>query len=385
MFQTNNYPLILYKYFTKDIFKYFLFALFSLTIVIFFIDIIELFRRSSNKVDINYLVKADIFDVVNMALLKTTDNIQKIIPFAALIGSISCFNQWRKKNYYIISKTSGISLWAILSPILISFFMVGIVSVLILNPFATLLNKKYENLQTIFFNYKNLKTFSFDTKGFWIKQISQKSHLLINAGRINEDLNTLYDVNIFVYDQDQSFKKRIFAKRAVFSGQKINLFEIMLTKNNSEQQKLEKMSILIKSFQNNLSVATIEPEKIFIFNFPSYLKQMEQYGLNTSKHKLQFFKLICYPFLIISMILLSASLMLRSSERKIQVGIISLSLVVGFGLYFIGDFIFALGSSEKLPPLLSGFGPTLIGLFTGCYLTSDIDEAKIITQHKDLK
>jgi len=378
MFQTNNYPLILYKYFTKDIFKYFLFALFSLIIVIFFIDFVELFRRSSNKVGVSHLVKADIFDVINMALLKIIGNIQKVIPFAALIGSISCFNQWRKKNYYIISKTSGVSLWGILSPILISFFIIGIISVLILNPFATLLNKKYDNLQTVFFNKKELKTLSFDTKGFWIKQTSNKSNLLINANKINEDSNTLYDVNIFVYDQDQFFKKRISAKRAVFSSEKINLFEVILTKNNSEQQKLEKMIIFIKSDQNNLNVATIEPEKIFIFDFPRYLKQMEQYGLNTSKHLLQFFKLICYPFLIISMILLSASLMLRSSERKIEVGIISLSLVVGFGLYFIGDFIFALGSSEKLPPLLSGFGPTLIGLFSGCYLTSDIDEAKTI-------
>ena len=259
----------------------------------------------------------------------------------------------------------------------------GILSILVLNPFATLLNKKYDNLQTVFFNQKNLKTLSFDTKGFWIKQISRKSHLLINASKINEDLNTLYDVNIFIYDQDQSFKKRISAKRAVFSGQKINLFEVILTKNNSEQQKIEKTSFFIESYQSSLNVATIEPDKIFIFDFPRYLKQMEQYGLNTSKHMLQFFKLICHPFLIISMILLSASLMLRSSERKIEVGIISLSLVVGFGLYFIGDFIFALGSSEKLPPLLSGFGPTLIGLFTGCYLTSDIDEAKVINQYKD--
>ena len=74
------------------------------------------------------------------------------------------------------------------------------------------------------------------------------------------------------------------------------------------------------------------------------------------------------------MILLSASLMLRSSERKVEAGIVTISLVVGFSLYFIGDFIFALGSSEKLPPLLSGFGPTLIGLFSGCYLISEIDE-----------
>ena len=105
---------------------------------------------------------------------------------------------------------------------------------------------------------------------------------------------------------------------------------------------------------------------------------MKTYGLNISKHLVHFFKLICQPFLIISMILLSASLMLRSNERKIEVGIVSLSLVVGFSLYFIGDFIFALGFSEKLPPLLAGFGPTLIGLFSGCYLISDIDEIKYV-------
>ena len=376
MIKTKNHPLILYKYFTKDIFKYFLLALFSLMILIFFIDIIELFRRSSNKVGVDHLVEADIFDILFMALLKISGNIQKILPFAVLIGSISCFNQWRKKNYYIVSKTSGISLWTILSPILISFFLIGLVSVIVLNPFTALLNKKYENLQTIFFGQKNLKTFSFDTKGFWIKQISRKSYLLINAGKINEDLNTLFDVNIFVYDQDQVFKKRISARRAVFSKNKLNLFQVRLTKNNSELQILNQLSFFIKSNQSNLNVTTIEPENIYILDFPIYLKQMQQYGLNTSKHLLYFFKLICQPFLIISMILLSASLMLKDNERKIEFGIVSLSLIVGFSLYFIGDFIFALGSSEKLPPLLSGFGPTLIGLFAGCYLTSDIDEGK---------
>ena len=63
----------------------------------FFIDIIELFRRSANKVGVTHLVKANIVDVIGMASLKIPGNIEKIIPFSALIGSISCFNQWRKK------------------------------------------------------------------------------------------------------------------------------------------------------------------------------------------------------------------------------------------------------------------------------------------------
>ena len=171
MFIKNNQPIIIYKYLTKDILKYFLFALFALVILIFFIDVIELFRRSSNKAGVSNLVKANVLDIVSMALLKISGNIQKILPFAVLIGSIACFNQWRKKNYYIVCKTSGMSLWKILSPILVSFFLIGLTSIMILNPFAILLSKKYNNLQTIFFGQKNLNSLSFDTKGFWIKQI----------------------------------------------------------------------------------------------------------------------------------------------------------------------------------------------------------------------
>ncbi len=376
----TNYPRILYKYFTIDLCKYFLFALLSLMVLIFVIDLIELFRRSANKVGVNHLVKANFMDILGMASLKIIGNAQKILPFAALIGSIACFNQWRKKNYYVISKSSGISLWKILSPILVTFFFFGLLSIILLSPFSNLLMKKYDNIQTTFFGKQNLNTFTFDTKGFWIKQVSQKKNLIINANKIDEKLNSIFDVNIFVYNYKKVFEKRISAKKAKFTSDKLLLFDVKITDDKSNVSIFKKYSYLINFDSKSLNVATLQPSKIFIFDYPNYLINMKSYGLNISKHLLHFFKLICQPFLIISMILLSASLMLKSSERKVEVGIVSLSLVVGFALYFIGDFIFALGSSEKLPPLLAGFGPTLIGLFSGCYLISDIDEIKALNK-----
>jgi len=373
-----NYPIILYKYLTKDLFKFFLLALLFLIILIFFVDLIELFRRSSNKVGVNYLSKANFFDLVGMAALKIIGNIQKILPFAVLIGSIACFNQWRKNNYYVICKTSGISLWKILSPILVSFFFIGIFSIIILNPFSTLLNKKYEILQTTFFGKANLQEFSFDTKGFWIKHKSKENNIIINANKINEKTNTLFDLNIFEYTKNNSFEKRVKAKKGVFTSHKLLLFDINSIDKDSKITNMKEYSYLINFGSSQLKVATKQPDKIFLFDFPYYLINMKSFGINISKHLIHFFKLICQPFLIISMILLSASLMLRRSDRKVKFGIVSLSLIVGFSLYFIGDFIFALGFLEKIPPLLAGFGPTLIGLFSGCYLISDIDEIKSI-------
>ncbi len=375
-----RHPLILYKYFTKDLFKFFLLTLFFLIILIFFIDLIELFRRSSNKVGVNHLTKANFIDLISMASLKIVTNIQKLLPFAALIGSIACFNQWRKKNYYIISKSSGISLWKILSPILVSFFFVGLFSIIILNPFSTLLNKKYEKLETLFFGKANLQEFSFDTKGFWIKQVSENKYLIINASKIDEKINSLFNLNIFVYNKERVFEKRITAKKGRFTSKKLILEDLKLTDRNSTVLNLKKYDYSINFDSSRLNVAIKKPDKIFLFDYPYYLINMKKYGLNISKHLVHFFKLICQPILIISMILLSASLMLRSCEKKVEVGIVSLSLIVGFSLYFVGDFIFALGFSEKIPPLLAGFGPTLIGLFSGCYLVSDIDEIKRINK-----
>ena len=378
MLKFINHPIILYKYFTKDLFKFFFFALFFLIILIFFIDLIELFRRSSNKVGVNHLLKANFIDLAGMASLKIVGNIQQILPFAALIGSIACFSQWRKKNYYVISKVSGISLWKILSPILVCFFFVGLFSVIILNPFSTLMNKKYENLQTLFFGKTNIQEFSFDTKGFWIKHVSGKRNLIINANKIDEKTNALYEINIFEYNDNKIFQKKIKAKHGKFTSNKLLLYNVQSIDEKYQVRNLKKFSYSIDFDSSKLNVATKKPDKIFLLDFPYYLLKMKSYGLNISKHLIHFFKLICQPFLIISMILLSASLMLRSSERKVEVGIVSLSLVVGFSLYFIGDFIFALGFSEKIPPLLAGFGPTLIGLFSGCYLISDIDEIKYV-------
>jgi lipopolysaccharide export system permease protein len=376
MYVLQKQPFIIYKYFTKSLIQYFLIALFSLIALVFFVDLIELFRRSANKVGVIYLQKANFFDILGMASLKITRNIEQILPFAMLIGSIFCFNQWRKNNYYIVTRSSGLSLWKIITPSLLCFFIIGVFSITVLNPFSTLLNKKFENLQSIFFEYKKVNNFAFDTKGFWMKQSSDGKTIIINAYGINEDSKTLNKVNVFILDNNAKFEKRVSAKNAKFEKNNLQLSDASITNEDSVVKSLKKYNLIIDSSSNDIGVSILEPDSIFIINLPNYILNMKKFGLNTSNHLIHLFKLICQPLLLISMILLSASLMLRSSERKVEVGIVSLSLVVGFSLYFVGDFMFALGSSERLHPILSGFGPTLIGLFSGCYLISDIDEPK---------
>ena len=114
------------------------------------------------------------------------------------------------------------------------FLFVSFFSITILSPFSTLLNKKYENLQTLFFGKVNVQGFSFDTKGLWIKQLSKQNYLIINANKINEKDNTLYNLNIFEYDKDKIFLKRLNAQKGRFTAQKLLLYDVRSIDRNSQ-------------------------------------------------------------------------------------------------------------------------------------------------------
>ena len=53
-----------------------------------------------------------------------------------------------------------------------------------------------------------------------------------------------------------------------------------------------------------------------------------------------------------------------------------LTILIGFMIYFLVDFMYVLGSIEKLNPFIAGIGPTGIFFFVGCYLVSSFDEIK---------
>ena len=90
-----------------------------------------------------------------------------------------------------------------------------------------------------------------------------------------------------------------------------------------------------------------------IVSLYNYIIMMKQIGLNYKNHLIYFLKQILQPFLMVSMILICAPLILKNNERKFPLTIICLALLIGFIIYFTVDFILVLGSMDKLNPYLS--------------------------------
>ena len=153
--------------------------------------------------------------------------------------------------------------------------------------------------------------------------------------------------------------------------QNVNIF----SKDNDISNFLEYTIPTNENFQN-FDIMTEKPENLDVLNLYNYIKLMHQTGLSYSSHLIYLLKLITQPFLMTSMILICAPLILKNNERKFPISIICLSLLVGFVVYFTVDFMFAFGTMNVLNPYVAGIGPVALGLFFGCFLVSSFDEIK---------
>ena len=376
MVNKDVYPKILFNYFLKIFLKNWFIVLSILILLILLVDFIELYRRASIKIDLIDSEKNFLFKLFLMSILKLPNVFQNILPITVLISSIISFTNWRQNNYFAIVRTIGISLWKSIIPICIGVIIVGFTSIIFINPLSSICNLKYNILEESYFGHNIIKGYSLNEKGVWIYKNATDGKLILNAKTLKDSGNILNDVEIFILDKKDNFKKKIIAKKGIVKNQYLELQNVFIfSKNKNTQRYIEYLIPTNENFQN-IDIMTEKPENLDILDLYNYIKLMHQTGLSYSSHLIYFLKLITQPFLMTSMILISAPLILKNNERKFPLTIICLSLLVGFIVYFTVDFMFAFGTMNVLNPYLAGIGPVALGLFFGCFLVSSFDERK---------
>ena len=125
---------ILGRYLSKQIILTFLMVLVTIMGIIMMFDSIEALRRISGRDDtgMDYVVK--------YALTKLPETIDKVLPFVMMVAAMITFWKVSKSNEYVIIRSSGVSVWGFLFPILISVFIVSkIIGVLTVSPTISIL------------------------------------------------------------------------------------------------------------------------------------------------------------------------------------------------------------------------------------------------------
>ena len=322
--------------------------------IIFFmlILIINIFEQ----IDFLKEVKSNLLFPIFLSLLNTPSIIFDILPFIFLVTAQVFFSYLIENNELRIFKYFGLNNIKIVKIISLFTFLLGLILVIFYYNFSSKLKNYYLEIKNSYSN-DNKYLAVITENGLWIKdEINQKINI-INASTVDNEF--LINVLVTQFDDKYNYIQTIQIEKVDISSTTWKISKAIVSENNRTKNST---NIILKS---NFDLKKINS----LFSNLSSLTLMELYQLRKSYISLNYslvdidshlHKLFSYPFYLTIMTILSSIIMFNVGFQKNLTFNITFGIFISVIIYYINVFFNVLGTSEKIPVVLSIWLPLII-------------------------
>ena len=348
---------LLSLYIGRHFLRAFVAALGSMMGLVLLFDIIELLRRSASHNGMT-------FDVIfELALLKLPQMVELILPFAVMIGAMVSLWSLTRSRELVVARSSGVSVWQFLAPLLGVALVIGALNVTSFNPLSAALYQRFERLQDQLALHGTDNPLMVGENGLWLRESHGAEQMIVHAGAVRQEKLVLKmrDVSVFFTDAEGHFLSRVDGALGELRDGTVQLSEARMVKPG--QPVVHKDSY---SFPTELTLARIQdnfasPETISFWDLPGFIRFFESAGFSASRQRLYFQSLLASPLLLCGMVLVAAAFSLTPNLRSGGTVLrIASAAATGFVLYFFTKVVYALGLSATLPVSLAAWTPPMV-------------------------
>lgn len=280
-----------------------------------------------------------------------------------MVSTMIAFWRLSKTNEFVIIRASGVSIWGVLTPVLLAVFGIGLFWVAVFNPISA---KLYELKETLSYRLStdNPNAFLFSNKGLWIREGKGNDTVaIINAGSLNlqNDVLWLRDVSIIEVDERTQVKRRIEAFVATLEDGELNLRDVRIYRAGEQAEILNNLKYPTEMNLQRIKDNFVDPEAISFWNLPDTIKFYETSGFSVQRYKMRYLSLIALPFFLMAMVLVAGIFSLKASQRQGGVLLMIVSgIATGFTVYFTSQVVSAFGINSYIPAWFAVWVPAII-------------------------
>ncbi len=326
--------------------------------IVYLFDVVELLRRGG-KLGVPGTL------ILQMGLLKLPDVGQQIFPFVILFSAMFTFWQLSKRHELVVMRSAGLSVWQFMMPIAFVALIIGVLHMSAINPFGSLLMKKFEGMEAQHLK-KQSSVISLSNQGLWLRQENEDGNMaILHAGAIQMPEWGLKNVIVFFFEKGFVFKRRIDAPSAVLDKGEWRFNNAV---SNEPQRAPEKSDFILMA--TDLTIDEIEesfsdPQTISFWELPNFIRVMQQTGFDALPLQVHFQKLLSMPLLFLAMVFLAAAVSLRPPRKSGGLLLVLVGISLGFVVFFMSNFLQALGASSQIPTFVAAWFPSIITFLLG--------------------
>ena len=337
------------KFISIIYFKSLLFVFIVMTSLVFILNLLsELEFFKEENIETNFLLF--------LSILNSPALIFEMLPFILLITIQLFFIKIFENKEIDIFKYSGLKNSSIIKILGILSFITGIFIVTVFYNFSS-------NLKNIYLEIKSGYTadgkyLAVITKnGLWIKDKIENKIIITNASSINNNFMTKNFITEF--DEDYNVIRNIQSDKIDISKKNWKVLNARIYNKNQYED------VAVLNLQTNFDVNRIQT----LYSNLSALSFFELYELRNNYLRLNYsttdvdmhlLKLISYPIYLFLISLFSSLIMLNIKQVKGTTFKISIGLFFSVIIYYMNNFSYVLGSTERISLLISILVPLLI-------------------------
>jgi lipopolysaccharide export system permease protein len=340
----------------------------AMLLIVFLFDYVELIRRGNSRPEATLLV------LLEMAALKQPHMAQQIMPFAVLFGTMMAFWRMTRSNELIVARAAGVSVWQFLTPPLSGALFIGVVTVTVFNPMASVLQSRYEALEARVLRGTG-DQLTLSRTGLWLWQSDDAgNHSVVHADRMAPESTRLEQVLVLSYNVAQQLVSRIDAKSAVLTAGRWLVTDGLRWTPGKPPEPFATAEVPTNLTLTKILESFASPETMSFWELPGFIQLLESAGFSAQRHRLYFNRLLALPFLFTAMVLVAATFSLRMQRRGGAALMILGGTVSGLLLFLLSNVIFALGLADAIPVALAAWTPTGVSWLLGASLLLHLED-----------
>lgn len=322
------------------------------------VDYVELMRRASDVPDVSPIL------VAKIALFRVPQLGERLMPFCVLVGTMSCYLNFSRRNELVVARAAGMSAWQFVTPAALCAVLLGVLAVTVYNPVSATLQERAKQLESDVFGSRQTKI-GVNTGTFWIGQRTGSGKAFINAAVSRSQGLDLSGVTVFKFDKSGIYTERLEAESAVLGKGSWHLTKVRSFPAGGKPQDLASLDLPTTLTREQVSENFATPESVPFWELPHYIKTAEHVGLAAAGYRLQFQKLLAKPFLLGAVVFLACAVSLRFFRfGGVQKMVLS-GILAGFLLYVLSKIADDMTTAGLMPPVAAAWAAVLVAAVVG--------------------
>lgn len=355
---------ILDRYLVRGFLKIFVLSLLCTTALYLVVDFFDL---------VDNLLRADapVWTAIRYFIYQLPMVISRVIGFTALFSTLFYLGMLSRNQEIAAMRSSGLSLHRISLPLLVLALLLSIFNFLWNESLVPVLTRKAQYIYKAEVKKKPPKTI-LGTQDVWIRGEEN----FISIDRFDAKGGTLKGVRVYLLNRDFSLRGLIEAPTARWDGAHWTITrgtEWLFLPDGQVKRQSVRTPLPISETPADLKLLAREPEEFSLFDLKKHIADLRGKGLDATEYEVDVQVKMAFPLLSLLLVFLGIPFALRHGCGGGMALAFGITMLIGFGYWFLLAFSVSLGHSGALGPWVAAWLPNLtlalVGLFF--YLAQD--------------